>query len=108
MYFAERFLSTILSLMLALLSLIPGKLGLTDSVSISFDAQSLTGEVTSGASGYLYGISEDGVPSDNMIESLDISSVSAKTQGGLQHPIGEVGDVSNFLSSSDKCDYIVV
>ncbi|MCM1544260.1 MAG: hypothetical protein NC110_03075 [Ruminococcus sp.] len=108
MFFFKNFLRIIMSVMIAVLSIIPAQNGLADGVSISFDAQQLTGEVTSGASGYLYGISEDGVPSDNMIESLDISSVSAKTQGGLQHPIGEVGDVSNFLASSDKCDYIVV
>ena len=76
--------------------------------TVRFDAQNLTGEVTNGASGYLYGIAEDGVPSYNMVESLDVSSVSAKTQGGLQHPIGEVGDVAPSLLSADHCDYIVV
>lgn len=76
--------------------------------TVSFDAENLTGEVTNGASGYLYGIAEDGVPSYNMVESLDVSSVSAKTQGGLQHPIGEVGDVAPSLLRTGHCDYIVV
>lgn len=76
--------------------------------TVRFDAENLTGEVTNGASGYLYGIAEDGVPSYNMIESLDVSSVSAKTQGGLQHPIGEVGDVAPSLLRTGHCDYIVV
>lgn len=76
--------------------------------TVRFDAENLTGEVTNGASGYLYGIAEDGVPSHNMVESLDISSVSAKTQGGLQHPIGEVGDVAPSLLRTGHCDYIVV
>ena len=76
--------------------------------TVRFDAENLTGEVTNGASGYLYGIAEDGVPSHNMVESLDVSSVSAKTQGGLQHPIGEVGDVAPSLLRTGHCDYIVV
>lgn len=76
--------------------------------TLIFDAADLTGEVTSGASGYLYGIAEDGVPSYNMVESLDISTVCAKTQGGLQHPIAEVGDVAREITANGKCDYIVV
>ena len=107
MYFTT-FLRVIMSLILAVLSLLPAKLGLPVGPAVIFDASELTGEVTNGASGYLYGLAEDGVPSYNMVESLDISSVSAKTQGGLQHPIGEVGDVANELTVNGKCDYIVV
>ena len=76
--------------------------------TVIFDASQLTGEVTSGASGYLYGLSEDGIPSYNMAESLDISSVSAKTPGGLQHPVGDADNVSNELTSFESLDYIVV
>ncbi len=110
MYFFQ-FLKIILSVALSISALIPANLGFSPSLgspTVSFDAAALTGDVTSGASGYLYGIAEDGVPSQNMIESLDISSVSAKTEGGLQHPIGEVGDVAPSLLSARKCDYIVV
>lgn len=102
------YFKTVISLILAVLSLLPSKIGMPFGPSVIFDASELTGEVTSGASGYLYGIAEDGVPSYNMIESLDISSVSAKTQGGLQHPIGEVGDIAPSLTAYGKCDYIVV
>lgn len=76
--------------------------------TITFDAKNLTGAVTSGASGYLYGIAEDGVPSYEMVESLDISSISTKTQGGLQHPISEVGDIATEVIAGGACDYIVV
>ncbi len=105
------FFKIVFSLILAVMSLLPTSLGLpvcAGGPTVYFDAQSLTGEVTNGASGYLYGIAEDGVPSHNMVESLDIASVSAKTQGGLQHPIGEVGDIADSLLSAGHCDYIVV
>ena len=101
----------IISLVLAVIIALPLYMGISAGMlmpTVRFDAENLTGEVTNGASGYLYGIAEDGVPSHNMVESLDVSSVSAKTQGGLQHPIGEVGDVAPSLLRTGHCDYIVV
>lgn len=106
------FFKIIFSVILSALALIPDWLGFpadfAGSPTVTLDASELTGEVTSGASGYLYGLSEDGVPSYNMVHSLDVSSVSAKTQNGLQHPIGEVGDIAGEVMSSGHCDYIVV
>ncbi len=102
---------TAVAVILAVIIALPLYMGISAGLlmpTVRFDAESLTGEVTNGASGYLYGIAEDGVPSHNMVESLDVSSVSAKTQGGLQHPIGEVGDVAPSLLRTAHCDYIVV
>ena len=102
---------TAVAVILAVIIALPLYMGMSAGLlmpTVRFDAESLTGEVTNGASGYLYGIAEDGVPSHNMVESLDVSSVSAKTQGGLQHPIGEVGDVAPSLLRTGHCDYIVV
>ena len=106
-----RKIIVIISLVLAVIVALPVYMGACAGLfmpTVRFDAENLTGEVTNGASGYLYGIAEDGVPSHNMVESLDVSSVSAKTQGGLQHPIGEVGDVAPSLLRTGHCDYIVV
>ncbi|MCD7827296.1 MAG: hypothetical protein LUG85_01990 [Clostridiales bacterium] len=72
---------------------------------IEIDCADEVGEISSRASGYLYGLAESGVPSSNMAESLDISSASQKTADGLQHP---VGDVTNVAENLDSCDYIVV
>ncbi len=110
MYF-PIFLKIIFSVILSAVALLPSYVGIIPHIgapTVMFDAEKLTGKVTSGASGYLYGIAEDGVPSHNMVESLDISSVSAKTQEGLQHPIGEVGDVATSLLNAGHTDYIVV
>ncbi len=106
-----RKIIAVISVVLAVIIALPLYMGISAGMlmpTVSFDAENLTGEVTNCASGYLYGIAEDGVPSHNMVESLDVSSVSAKTQGGLQHPIGEVGDVAPSLLKSGHCDYIVV
>lgn len=106
-----RKIIAVIALLLAVILALPLYMGISAGMlmpTVCFDAENLTGEVTNGASGYLYGIAEDGVPSHNMVESLDVSSVSAKTQGGLQHPIGEVGDVAPSLLRTGHCDYIVV
>lgn len=58
-------------------------------------------EISSGASGYLYGIAEEGVPSKNMTESVDISTVVQKAPEGLQHPIGDILHVESHLENTD-------
>jgi len=58
-------------------------------------------EISSGASGYLYGIAEEGVPSKNMTESVDISTVVQKAPEGLQHPIGDIEHVESHLENTD-------
>lgn len=76
--------------------------------TVSFDAKDLTGAVLGGASGYLYGLSEDGVPSAELTDALDITTVSAKTADGLQHPVGDVAHVAPQLLANGDTEYVVV
>ncbi len=76
--------------------------------TVIFDAAQPTGAASSRATGFLYGIAEDGVPSYNMVESIDLSSLSTKTPGGLQHPIGDMGNVAAEAIAGGNCDYLVV
>ncbi len=73
--------------------------------TVEVDAAVSMGEVSSRASGYLYGIAQSNVPDSAMTESVDIASVSQKVIGGLQHPIG---DVDNAAPALGNCDYITV
>ena len=73
--------------------------------TLEIDCAVSEGEVSSRASGYLYGVAQNGVPDSAMTESIDISSVSQKVINGLQHPIG---DVDNVMPALDNCDYITV
>lgn len=73
--------------------------------TLEIDAAVSMGEVSSRASGFLYGIAQNGVPDAAMVESIDISSVSQKVIDGLQHPIGDVDEAAKML---DNCDYITV
>lgn len=73
--------------------------------TVKIDATQTLDEISTRATGFLYGLAENGVPSEAMTDSLDIASVSQKVAGGLQHP---TGDVDNIQSQLTECDYIVV
>ncbi len=72
---------------------------------LTVDAGDRGDEVSNYATGFLYGLAEPGVPSEAMTDSLDISTVSQKVIGGLQHPTGDVDRVADQLTN---CDYRVV
>jgi hypothetical protein len=55
---------------------------------------SQTGPVFGGASGALYGLSEDGVPGADLLAPLHIRTIAQKPPGGLQHPTGDADKVA--------------
>lgn len=70
------------------------------TVTFDFSSQS---ELTGRASGFLYGFAEEDIPSSEIAESIGINALATKTAGGLQHPIGDVRDVSDtFLSAGGE------
>lgn len=73
--------------------------------TLTVDASKELAPVSTRATGFLYGLAEEGVPSKAMTDSLDISSVSQKVPDGLQHP---TGDISHVAPQLDECDYTVV
>ncbi len=60
------------------------------------DKSALTGR----ASGFLYGLAEDDIPTAEIAESIGINALATKPAGGLQHPIGDVRDVSDTFSEA--------
>lgn len=96
--------SFIMSVITLLGLMLPGvKYGFKPTVEV--DCLSQRQPIKNYATGFLYGLATEGVPSSKMAESINISSESQKTYGGLQHPIGDVNDVAKNLKN---CDYIVV
>ncbi len=102
--FFTRFMSVIIAFFTALFSSPIFSLP-TYKPTLIADFSNVSEEITSNASGYLYGIAEEGVPSANMTESVDISTVVQKAPQGLQHPIGDIEHVENQL---DNTDYNIV
>ncbi len=69
-------------------------------ITADFSSQS---ELTSRASGFLYGFAEADIPTVEISESIGINSLATKTAGGLQHPIGDVRDVAGtFLEAGGE------
>jgi hypothetical protein len=54
--------------------------------TLTIDLGTETGAFHGGASGTLYGLYGDGVPSRNLVEGMYVRTVSTKAQDGTQHP----------------------
>lgn len=74
------------------------------TLTIDFSNQS---ELTGRASGFLYGLAENEVPTSEITESIAINTLATKPAGGLQHPIGDVNQVYNtFTNAGGECLFI--
>ncbi len=57
------------------------------------DLGSNTGQFDGGASGGLYGLYDQDVPSNNLIQGMGLVTTDTKAQDGQQHPgLGRAGD----------------
>ena len=71
-----------------LLLLVPGMICAQES-QLVVDLSSPTGAISHGATGWLYGQAEDGIPSDNLMAPLRPEVAAQKPPDGLQHPAGD-------------------
>ncbi|WP_030040679.1 CBM35 domain-containing protein [Streptomyces resistomycificus] len=56
---------------------------------VTVDLGRTTGAVMHGANGTLYGLSDDGVPGDELVAPLHLTTVVQKAPDGAQHPNGD-------------------
>ena len=96
-------MSKIISLFITLI-LIFESVPLFSNQVLTVDASEILGESTTKATGFLYGLAENEVPSSAITKALKIASVSQKVPDGLQHPTGDIDHIKGQLES---CDYIV-
>nr|WP_203416884.1 LamG-like jellyroll fold domain-containing protein [Jiangella ureilytica] len=66
-----------------------------------------TGPFHGGASGSLYGLYGEGIPSNNLIEGMNLSTVATKGQDGAQHPGSDALEVVKPLADSTDGDVYV-
>ncbi|GAA2036820.1 hypothetical protein GCM10009819_21810 [Agromyces tropicus] len=66
-----------------------------EPANVSVDLAADTGAVYGGATGVLYGMSDDGVPSDDLVAGLRPRTLAQKPPAGDQHPNGDVLDISD-------------
>ena len=73
------------------------------------DLSQTTGTFRGGASGTLYGLGDDGVPSQAVLDGAHVTNTSQKPPDGLQHPSGDALNVEkSFFAGSGKDLYVYV
>jgi hypothetical protein len=94
-----------LTLSMAGLISLPAAAAAPDTLSV--DLSQTTGTFRGGASGTLYGLSDDGVPSQAVLNGARITNTSQKPPQGAQHPNGDALDVEkSFFASGGKDLYV--
>ncbi len=66
-----------------------------------------TGDFHGGASGTLYGVYGDGLPSANLLEGINLRTVSTKAQDGPQHPGADALEVVKPLADASDGDVYI-
>jgi len=77
------------------------------SGKLTIDLGTDTGRFHGGASGTLYGLYGDGVPSRNVVEGMYVRTVSTKAQDGTQHPGADALEMLRpFVEAGGKDVYV--
>ncbi|MEV0738081.1 cellulosome protein [Streptomyces sp. NPDC050549] len=77
------------------------------SGELTIDLGTDTGPFHGGASGTLYGLYGDGVPSRNVVEGMYVRTVSTKAQDGTQHPGADALEMLRpFVEAGGKDVYV--
>ncbi|WP_343525538.1 cellulosome protein [Sphingomonas sp.] len=71
---------------------------------LTVDMSSNTGAFHGGASGTLYGLYDARLPHPNLIEGINLRTVSTKAQDGPQHPGADALEVSTLLTDASGGD----
>ncbi|MEV7827159.1 LamG-like jellyroll fold domain-containing protein [Microbacterium enclense] len=74
---------------------------------LSIDVADRTGAFMGGASGTLYGLYGPGLPSNNLIDGIQLRTVSTKAQDGPQHPGADALEVVKPLADSSDGDVYI-
>ncbi|MGW6903190.1 cellulosome protein [Streptomyces sp. NPDC054940] len=75
--------------------------------TLTVDLGSETGPFHGGASGTLYGLYGDGVPSRAVVEGMYVRTVATKAQDGIQHPGADALEIlPSFVAAGGKDVYV--
>ena len=78
-----------------------------ETETLTIDLGTGTGAFHGGASGTLYGLYGDGVPSRTLVEGMYVRTVSTKAQDGTQHPGADALEIlPSFVAAGGRDVYI--
>src|SRR5699024_171858 len=72
------------------------------------DLSRTTGAVKGGASGLLYGLYGEGMPTANLVEGMNVRTVATKAQDGAQHPGSDALEILPTVAEADGDVYLRV
>ena len=76
---------------------------------LTVDLDCATGPVFHGATGALYGLSDDGVPGADLLAPLRLRTISQKPPGGRQHPNGDADQVApGFFAAGGELIFVLM
>jgi len=83
------------------------KAAATQSENLTVDLGTSTGALNYGADGALYGIYDQGVPSENLIQGMGLQTTDTKAQDGQQHPGSDALEIARpFVNAGGRDVYI--
>lgn len=95
------------SVVLTGVSAVPAAAGEPETLAVDFSDR--TGAFRGGATGTLYGLGDDGVPTEALLNGAHVTNTSQKAPYGTQHPSGDAIRVEDdFFSKHGKDMYIYV
>lgn len=75
--------------------------------TLTADLGATAGAFSAGAAGSLYGINQSGIPSDNIVGGMGLTTLATKAQDGQQHPGADALEVyPTFRNSGGEDEYI--
>lgn len=85
------------------LALFTAGLSLAQEQSVTVDVAQKNGEITHGAIGFLYGLGDPGIPSQQMLSALHPVTAAQKAPDGIQHPNGDALETAEqFIKAGGK------
>ncbi len=79
----------------------------TATEKLGVDLGDTTGSFEHGADGSLYGLYDQGVPSDNLIQGMGLQTTDTKAQDGQQHPGSDALEIAQPFASSGGRDLYI-
>ena len=77
--------------------------------ALRVDLSQTTGDFRGGSTGTLYGLGDDGVPSQAVLDGARVTNTSQKPPQGAQHPNGDALDVEkSFFAGGGKDLYVYI
>lgn len=74
------------------------------ATTVTVNLAASTGALKYGATGFLYGLGDEGAPSDNMLAPLKLQVAAQKAPDGLQHPNGDALKVAPMWKRNGGAD----